>query len=276
MHRVRGQALLLLVALGCPSATPDAEPAHGGVLHLGGMLAYTLAWDRDGISQTPGSGTWSVRNDLGFEFEVQRAFASMYRFELLPCVWPPIEDAGWGDVALRLMQWVGSRTAQAGHSGDPPNPTRLLKWMEPFHEPQDVARAALPSAATSYCQVHYAVARADAQTDDVGDAPDLMGQTLVLRGRWRQGSEAWTDFEWISALPWGAFQALNYVPGEPSLEAEGAPVKVVVQRPLAALFKGLEPATQRAEVLGNKVVKALVEGLVVRITTPQGVWQTGP
>ena len=56
----------------------------------------------------------------------------------------------------------------------------------------------------------------------------------------------------------------------------GVPTEVLVIRPLDGLMRGLDPVEMRAEVLGNQVVKNMVEGTRIEIRTARGLWRSPP
>ena len=271
-----GALLVTVCQLGCSSGVEGPDPdAQGSELQLSGDLVYTLDWDRTGV--VFGEGSWSASNELGFEFEIDQAYAVTYSLELVPCDPVPDLDAGIGDMASWLLEWLGSRRAHAGHSGSPFNPTRLGQSMvESVHEARAYVSPVMSSQDVAYCQFHYLVARAHGGTQRLPDAYDLMGQSAAFAGRWRRGPGAWSDFEWRTNLPWGEVISLDRV-DVPGAEFESnAMTRVRLQRPLRGLLKSLDPESMSPTVLANIMVKQLVQGTEVQIETPQGVWRSPP
>ena len=79
-----GALLVAVCQLGCFSGVEGPDPdAQGSELQLSGDLVYTLDWDRTGV--VFGEGSWSASNELGFEFEIDQAYAVTYSLELVPC-----------------------------------------------------------------------------------------------------------------------------------------------------------------------------------------------
>ena len=269
--------LAALALLGACPVSHGGGPLEAGPndgLELGESLVYALDWDQDGVTfQETG---WSTVNDLGFEFELYQGFATTYSLELVPCDPVTAADAGLGDLVERVLQWVGPRRAHAGHGGAPFNPTRLGQSMvEAIHLAEEVVSPSMTAQPTPYCQFHYLVARAHGGTQQMPEVIDMLGQSVVFRGRWRRGEDPWTDFDWRSQLPWG-----EMIPLEPVPDAEGqqpgATARVHVERPLAGLLKGLDPEQMRPEVLGNTVVKNMVQDTRVEVRTAHGLWQSPP
>lgn len=251
-----------------------SDAAH---LNLGGQLIYTLDWDRRGIQTDETEGRWTATNELGLEFELTQAYAVTYSLELVPCVWPPEEDAGLGDLARRLWEFLGPRQAYAGHDGEAANPTRIASSRaEPIHEPQAYVSPIVSSQSTSYCQLHYLVARAHGGTEQLPEAPDMLGRSAYLSGRWRAPGGDWTSFQWSTDLPWGELLQLHFDDEESSEVARGDPTRVVITRPLAGLLTGVDPRQMGAQVLANTVIKQMVLGTRVRVETATGVWTSPP
>jgi hypothetical protein len=239
---------------------------------LGGMLSYSLDWDRSGVQFSEGGDSWSATNNLGIEFQIDRGFVVSNRMELLPCLWPPPEgDAGVGDLALRALSWITGARAHAGHSGDPPNSTRTRNWAEPIHKSLTVGHSAHETSAEAYCQFSYAIARADIATIDRPDEPSLVGSSLTLSGRWRAApDQPWLAFDWETAMPWGVLW--DFVWLESAQNQNDALVAVTVTRPLLGILTDLNPATQSVEVLGNKAVQNMVEGMRVTLEHRGELW----
>ena len=236
------------------------------------MLSYSLDWDRTGVRFNERRDSWSATNNLGIEFQIDRGFLVSNRMELLPCLWPPSEgDAGFGDVALRALSWITGGRAQAGHSGDPTNSTRTRNWAEPIHKALSVGHSSHETSAEAYCQFSYAIARADIATIDRPDEPSLLGFSLTLAGRWRSApDQPWLAFDWETAMPWGVLW--DFVWLEAAQSPNDSLVAVTVTRPLLGILRDLNPATQSAEVLGNKSVQNMVEGTRVTLDYQDGLW----
>jgi len=279
IQRLRGAFVLGALALlcACPlghssdlaEAGPDGDSSG---LQLGEALIYTLDWDRESVLFQ--GAQWSVVNELGFEFEIQQAYTTTYSLELVPCDPVTASDGGLGDLVERVLQWIGPRRAYAGHGGAPFNPTRLGQSMvEAVHMAEEVVSPSMTAQPTSYCQFHYLVARAHGGTQQMPEVIDMLGQSALVRGRWRRGEDPWMDFDWRSQLPWG-----EMIPLEPVPDAEGQQpgsiARVHVERPLAGLLKGLDPETMGSEVLANTLVKQMVQGTRIEIHTEQGLWRS--
>ena len=216
---------------------------------------------------------WRTINDLGFEFEVVQGYLVTNRMELLPCNWGSGEDAGSTDLVRTVVDWLTGRMAIAGHGEDAPNPTRVLYFAEPVHSAMTVAYSTHETEPTAYCRFSYVVARADVATTDRPEQPSISGQSLRLIGRWRKSGEAsWQSFDWETALPWGSFWDFSYI--RSAADDGQALVRVRIIRPLAALFTGLDPVSQRSEILGNKAVQNLVTRVRVELHQAAEVWQT--
>ena len=259
----------MVSATGCD----DSEVSAPAALILGDMMVYTLDWDRAGTTPLPDGSGWRTVNDLGFEFELGQGFLVTNRMELLPCNWGASEDAGPTDVALKFLDWLTGGSALAGHPEDAPNSTRVLNFAEPIHAAMTIAYSAHETQPVAYCRFSYAAARADVATTDRPESPNISGQSLRLIGRWREsGDSAWQNFDWATVIPWGAFWDLTH---STTSTDDGEPIiRVSVKRPLAQIFAGLDPLSQRQEVLGNKAVRNLVTRVRVEIRHGAERWHT--
>ena len=268
-------ACALLIACPIPSGGHSFDASSvGDKITLDASLVYTLDWDREGVTFL-GTG-WSTVNDLGFEFEIRQAFATTYSMELVPCDSEARPDAGLGDLVERVLEWIGPSKAFAGHGGAPFNPTRLgQSLVESVHNVVPFVSAPIAVEGATYCQFHYLVARAHGGTQQLPGTLDYVGHSAIFEGRWRQSEGPWQDFQWKSQLPWGEILALESVAGADK-QPVGAPTEVLVIRPLAGLMRGLDPVEMRAEVLGNQVVKNMVEGTRIEIRTARGLWRSPP
>ena len=257
------------------SACLDAAPASPDRLILGERLVYTLDWDRAGIELAPGGG-WRAVNALGFEFELAQGYLTTNRMELLPCDWGEDRDGGVLDVVSEALGWLTGKRALAGHGEDAPNPTRVLNFAEPLHAARVLAYSTHETEPVAYCQFSFASARADVATVDKPEEPSISGQSLRMLGRWRAGSQAaWQVFDWSTPLPRGAFYTLRF--DQPDLAARDDLVEVTVRRPLAFLFDALDPELDSPQVLANKALANLVNGLRVELRTAGAAWRTdGP
>ena len=261
--------LVVASVAGCVEVD-DTGPAS---LILGDRMVYTLEWDRSGTTPLEAGAGWRTVNDLGFEFEVSQGFLVTNRMELLPCNWGADDDAGPTDVAWKLLDWLTGGRAVAVHPEDAPNSTRVLNFAEPIHSPMTVAYSTHETQAVAYCRFSYAAARADVATTDRPESLSISGQSLRLIGRWRGSSEStWQSFDWETSLPWGAFWDFAY--SASAADDEQPLVHVIVKRPLARIFMGLDPDSQRPEVLGNKAVQNLVMGVRVELRKAAELWHT--
>ena len=262
----------LVTVLAATSCGKSVEPVPTALI-LGSRMVYTLDWDRTGTTPLPGGSGWRSINDLGFEFEVSQGFLVTNRMELLPCNWGVLDDAGPTDVATVWRDWLIGRRAIAGHPEDAPNSTRVRNFAEPIHDAMTVAYSTHETEPAAYCRFSYAVARADVATIDKPENPAMTGQSLRLVGRWRAPSDqAWQPFDWSTAIPWGTFWDFLYL--APSNGGGEPIIKVSVTRPLAGIFRGLDPLSQRQEVLGNKAVQNVVTGIRVELHHGSALWHT--
>ncbi len=266
-------ATVWLIAVLAATSCEGSDESNPSSLILGDRMVYTLDWDRTGTTPlTDGSG-WRSVNDLGFEFEIKQGFLVTNRMELLPCNWGVLDDAGPTDLAEAFWNWLVGRRAIAGHPEDAPNSTRVLNFAEPVHSAMTVAYSTHETEPSAYCRFSYAVARADVATTDRPETPAITGQSLRLVGRWRApGDRAWQRFDWMTSIPWGAFWDFSYA--RPVTDDGESIIRVSVTRPLAQIFAGLDPLSQRQEVLGNKAVQNMVTHLRVELRQGSELWHT--
>ncbi len=262
-----------LVAFASANGCTSSDALVPTALILGDMMVYTLDWDRAGTTPAPDGSGWRTVNDLGFEFELEQGFLVTNRMELLPCDWGVLDDAGPTDLAQRLADWLTGRRAVAGHPEDAPNSTRVLNFAEPIHAAMTITYSAHETEAVAYCRFSYAVARADVATTGRPESPSVSGQSLRLIGRWRASVDsAWQHFDWATAIPWGAFWDLSY--SKALTDNQEPIIKVSVIRPLAQIFAGLDPRSQRQDVLGNKAVQNVVTRVRVEVHQGSALWHT--
>ena len=251
-----GRALPLLclsAALGCAPgevagdiALSAASPVHP-TLHT---IRWALDWDLDGVEWTPDG--ISITNDLGVTFVVAGGVLLDDSLVAVPCA-DTVADVGW-------ERWLGVGSAHADHSAFADPSSFEEHQIEPLAAPAARTLGDRSFDPTSYCTVHWLVARADEGTES--DGVDLSGVALSLQARWSgpDGEGALSfETEWTN----GALLDLTIEEARQSGEAVAAEITVV--RSLGGLFDGVDPATQSELAIAWSVLENLMAGSRLRV-----------
>jgi len=198
---------------------------------------YQFTWDRSNIIELD-NGRWQTTNNLGYEVQIDGGWLVSYAATFVPCRSASKERITAPNGILAFVASLMVSTARAGH-GDVADPSAMSDGtVETIGGPHIRVRVGpIPNA--QYCDLHYLVARGDAVTARLNTAPDMIGTSLKISGRYRGENES--EFSSFSISTDIAFGTLH------SAQAEGA-----------AYFAGVS-----ATVDGN-------QGLGVHLSRPMG------
>lgn len=240
------------------SADADASPDAPG-----GELRYELRWKTDGVSWDPSTQRFTLTNNLGVLFEIDRGYLVNYSAELTECD-PDPEPWGWRLLSLPRA-WAGHAEGSASPSAVW---TQRVERLGPG-EPLEFGRVQPP--AQRYCGVHYLVARANPNPTGEPDDLPLEGVSLYLEGRAQHPGGLPQPFVVQTGLPVGVLTHL-YPLGAYGDDAQalaldtaqgGATVRIT--RDLAAVFQGADPATMSARTLERHLLGNLADSATLEI-----------
>jgi hypothetical protein len=241
----------LLVASACAEATEDTsdplEEEFAGITLSG--LGWSFTWDVDGIDSSEGG--WSTTNDQGVTFTVESGWLSSYSAALAPCV--AEEETEWARRGL-IERLLGIGTALADHAVDIDPSALADPILEDLAGLQSSDSVPLSFSPTDYCQLHYLIARADAETTDPAPGVPMSLVTLRLNGHWTDGEDG-GDLQVESSFNYGALFSLEGLAESPP----GGQAQIEIRRKASLLFSGIEPNLLSENELGWQITKNLVD-----------------
>ena len=243
-------AALAASHLGCEA---DAEPEDAtGDDGAAQVRAEEIRWIAHTLEAGDAFGDEGFTGiyDLGIEFEVGSAWWVHYSAALIPC-----ENEAAAGARSSLP---GIRVARAGHDDIPDGSTL----------PESVATALSPGRSFElgstafveevYCGVHLLAARADEATLNLGEAPDLLGNTVSLEGRYRLSpADGWAEFSCATDAPVGTILPLKSAWVSADAPADQRVWDVTVTRMLATALNGIDPSTSTVDGCGRAVLANL-------------------
>lgn len=241
----------LLVASACAEATDGTagppEEEFAGITLSG--LRWSFTWDIEDIDFS--EGRWATTNDQGVTFTVETGWLSSYSAALAPCF--AEEETEWARRGL-IERLLGIRTARADHGVDIDPSALTGPIVEDLAGLTSTDSARLSFGPTDYCQLHYLIARADADTADPAPGVPMSLVTLRLNGHWTNGDEG-GDLEVESSFNYGALFSLDG-------RAESPPrghAQIEIRRNASLLFSGIEPNLLSENELAWQITKNLVD-----------------
>ena len=241
----------LLVVSACAGTTEEDLPAPAEAfagIELSG-LRWVFSWDLEGVELAEGS--WSTTNDQGVTFTVESGWISSYSAALTPCV---VEtEPEWVSRGL-IERLLGIRTARADHAVEVDPSALAAPVLEDLSALQSSDSIPLSFGLMDYCQLHYLVARADAETEDPEPGVRMALVTLLLNGHWSDGEDS-GELQVESSLNYGALFSLEGIGESPP----GGEARIELRRAAALLFSGVEPSLLSEAELAWKITKNLVD-----------------
>jgi len=248
---------IIIIMAACGDGAVDEADPSGEV----GLIEFIATWDQTDVTLLDAG--WAITNDLGYSVEVHDGYLVTYGASLVPC---PTATHEHDDLGALLWSLIGIGAAHAGHDSDVDPSAISTSRVESVATPKawTIGRVAVPPAV--YCEAHYLVARADDATLDMPQTVDLDRASLYLSGVYTPpgGGEA-RPFEVKTALANGVIAALDVEPGGAGgVNLGETGLTVVIERPLAGLFDGVDFDNMSSAALEQQLLTALIANTSIR------------
>jgi len=243
-----GIRLLTLLGFGCVG--PTAEPLDSGrsapaPLVLDGAQ-WILDWNTDDV-ELHDEG-WTLTTDRGFEVEIETGWVVNYSVTLVPCASAQqLPTPAW-------LHLIAGQSAWADHTPYD-DPSRIeLAQAEDLTSPSSISLQHQTFPLSTYCGMHWLVARGDPETE-------IAGTSLRLQGHWAHG-----DAEGPIDIDTAFANALDR--DLPSVTGSDHEIIVRVTRQLASLFDGIDLQTDTDDAIAWAILSNLTDHAQVSLTTP--------
>lgn len=274
----RGAALLLsALSAACQTQAPPAKPGaaeHGAGGHL--SLGYT---HRAEPAQAPSNGAapgadpparraLAGRHPEGHDVEITGLYLVTSAIEVHACE-PGLDAMAHApSLPARLWHWVVPEVQ--AHVPDSQNRLGVPYVEDLLAEPRSariVGSIAPPLG--RYCRIYAVISPADDDLLNLTDvsSEDILGKSLLVRGRWRpDGVADWQDFSLSTdsrrAQPIALRDPLD--PARPlAFDRNGDQAMVLLDKPVdEGLVRHLTQAVLRGELVPTDLEDAIVSGLV--------------
>jgi hypothetical protein len=263
--------LLATIATACEPADQDAalkrqleEQASQRAPRA--SMSFGYIHELDGVDE---GGPVTVAGDTGTEIEIQEAHLVISAVEAHLCE-PKVAATGAKEGRWQPIESIFIGRA---HAHVPSSATRL---GTPFVEDLFAAGRArivgeISPPLGEYCRLYAIVSPADDDVLNLGDlaVDDILGRSLLLRGRWRESADAeWQPFSSASeARNVVELDAIDPNTGESPLRLDDPSESrmLLVDKTISpALFEGITPEQLQDSAAANTVLERLQEGLHIR------------
>ena len=250
--------LRCLVATTLLGACGDGVSPEVAAEQAPGNVSYSLEWDTSGV-EPHRDGGWSVITDLGYEVTLESGWLVTYSVQLVPC---PTARAPVRQIIDRALVALNPlQTAHAGH-GDVRDVSTAVGIVEDLAVPTIHLRTDLPLGETSYCGLHYLVARADDEVTERPEGVELNRVSVVAIGSWTSSDgTASGDFSISTSTGFGVILDL---PEGRIIAPDDAP-QLAITRSLAPAFDGVDFESASLVDLERALLRALVESTQVEV-----------
>jgi hypothetical protein len=237
MSRTLGAAAVgMVIGLVVLAALP-AETAEGEV-------TYVMAWDTTGV--TYDTSGWSVVTDLGYEVHVASATLTTFTVTMVDC--PHTHG-----LLQRIRNLFGVATARAGHTSGP-DPALVGGPLAETIGGEPSTLGTTTVSEPSYCEGHVAFG-------GNGEAPTLEVTGVVVS---TDGERLELDVS--TTVDWGTLRDLVDDEGRTIHAVVGEPLEITVIRDAAALFDGVDFASDSSEYQATQMLRSMADSVRFVVT----------
>lgn len=239
----------------------DASETFDG-MDEAAQVTYTYHWDRRDVTWVD-SARWQITNDQGYTIQVDEGHIVNYETALVPC---PIAKKKVTTPLTSLWAQFGAffsvTTAYAGH-GDVADQSALKTGFVEAIGGSSVTKTVTQLQPTTYCDIHYLVARADQTVVRDADMPDMVNRSILLEGQYKApGGGDWTPFVVDSSIAYGALRNNSVVSMDSGsiVLGEATKLSVTLRRPMRSLFKDIDFEGMNESSIARTILKNLLDG----------------